>query len=82
MEVVMRMMKIRSVLRNICFLLIAVFLTSVILLMFVPLNLVTDDQTLYEIDYSQRNIVLLTLAFTSIFMFPCILIYRKKKGGE
>jgi hypothetical protein len=78
MEAAMRMIKILSWIKTICFLLLAVMLTAVILLLSVPLNLVTDDQTLCEIDHSQRNIVLFFLAFASLYMFPYIMVYRKE----
>lgn len=94
MEVAMRIMRIRFWVRNICFLLLAIILTIVILLVSVPLNMVVDDQTMYEVDHTQLNIVFFVLVLTSLSVFPYLVYYIKrtrsmikvlkikKKGGE
>jgi hypothetical protein len=78
MEVAMRMMRIRFWVRNICFLFLAIILTTVILLVSVPLNIVVDDQTMYEVDHTQRNIVLFVLVFTSLSVFPYLVYHIKR----
>lgn len=78
MDITIKMMKITMLAKVIFCPLLAAMITLVILFLSVPLNMVTDDQTLCEINHDQRNIVIFVLGFVIMASIPVFLFYRKE----